>query len=60
VWELLILGYLTAVVMAFVGAALLPRVRWLLIVLGTLGILLPVAAIIALLASLDTADVRFG
>jgi hypothetical protein len=58
--ELLIPGYLTAVVMAFVGAVLLPRMRWLLLVLGTLGVLLPVAAIIALLASLDSADVRFG
>jgi hypothetical protein len=57
---LLILGYLTAVVMAFVGAALLPRVRWLLLVLGTLGVLVPVAAIIALLASLDASDIQFG
>jgi hypothetical protein len=56
----LLLGYLTAVVMAFVGAALLPRVRWLLLVLGTLGLLVPVAAIIVLLASLDTADIQFG
>lgn len=57
---LLILGYLTAVVMAFVGAALLPRVRWLLLVLGTLGVLVPVAAIIVLLASLDASDIQFG
>jgi hypothetical protein len=56
----LILGYLTAVVMAFVGAALLPRVRWLLLVLGTLGVLVPVAAIIALLASPDASDIQFG
>jgi hypothetical protein len=56
----LLLGYLTAVVMAFVGAALLPRVRWLLLVLGTLGLLVPVAAIILLLASLNTADIQFG
>jgi NAD(P)-dependent dehydrogenase (short-subunit alcohol dehydrogenase family) len=34
------------------------RVRWLLLVLGTLGILVPVAAVIALLASLD--EIRFG
>lgn len=58
--SLLVLGYVAAVVLAFVGAALLPRVRWLLLVLGTLGALIPVAAIIALLAYLSTADVRFG
>ena len=49
----LIPGYLTAVAMAFVGAAVLPRVRWLLLVLGTLGVLVPVAALIAVLPSLD-------
>jgi hypothetical protein len=59
-WSLLILGYLTAVAMTFAGAALLPRVRWLLFVLGMLGILVPVAAIIALLAFVDTSNVRFG
>lgn len=58
--SLLVLGYVAAVVLAFVGAALLPRVRWLLLVLGTLGSLIPVAAIIALLAYLSTSDVRFG
>lgn len=58
--SLLVLGYLTAVVMAFVGAALLPRARWLLLVLGTLGILVPVATLIALLASLATSDIQFG
>lgn len=56
--SLLILGYLAAVAIAFVGAALLPRLRWLLLVLGTLGILVPVAAIIALVASLD--EIRLG
>ena len=55
---LLFLGYLTAVAMAFVGAALLPPVRWLMLMLGTLGILVPAAALIVLLASVD--DIRFG
>jgi hypothetical protein len=58
--SLLILGYLTAVVIAFVGAVLLPRMRWLLLVLGTLGLLVPVAAMIALLAYLNSADIRLG
>ncbi|HET8657998.1 MAG TPA: hypothetical protein VFM55_03265 [Micromonosporaceae bacterium] len=59
-WSLLVLGYLTAVVMAFVGAALLPRVRWLLLVLGTIGIVLPVAAMVVLVAYVATSDIQFG
>ena len=57
-WNWLILGYLTAVAMAFVGAARLPRVRWLLLVLGTLGILVPAVAVIAMVASLN--ETSFG
>lgn len=59
-WSLLVLGYLAAVVMAFVGAALLPRVRWLLLVLGTIGVVLPVVAVVVLLAALNASDVQFG
>ena len=58
--EMLFLGYLTVVVGLFLGGAMLPRWRWPLLVLGTLGLLAPIALVVTLLIFLQSADIHLG
>jgi hypothetical protein len=58
--ELLILGYAGLVVAAFAGAGAAPRWRWALLTLGTIAVLLPVAAIAVLLVYLNTHPIHLG
>jgi hypothetical protein len=51
--ELLVFCYALGLVAAFLGASALPRLRWLLLTLATLGTVLPVALVVLLLVYLS-------
>jgi hypothetical protein len=58
--EAVFLGYVVTVFLMFAGAAAWPRLRWVLLSLGVLGLVLPVAALVLFAYALAPSNMHFG
>jgi hypothetical protein len=57
---LCLLGYVFALVLLFTGAGRLPKLRGLLLTLGTLGLIAPVLGVAYLLLAMATSNIHMG
>ena len=56
----LVFGYLLVLIVMFAGASIWPRLRWPLLIFGTLGVLIPVIGLVGVLVYLGSHPLHIG